>query len=918
MNITSPVFQAYLECPTKCFLRAHGEVGAGNEYANWVRTETESYRHRESDRLVIGIHPGECIRGLTNATDLKTAKCRLALDVLAQTGNQESEIHAVETVPSEGRGKATQFIPIRFVFRNKLTTNDKLLLAYDASVLSGMLGRSVPLGKIIHGDDHSILKVKTATLHNRVGKLIEKIGALLSTDKAPDLVLNRHCGECEFQTRCRQKAVEKDDLSLLSGMSEKERTKLNSKGIFTVTQLSYTFRPRRRPKKLRDKKEKYHHSLKALAIREKKIHIVGTPELKIEGTPVYIDVEGLPDRDFYYLIGMRIGEGESAVQHSLWADTADGEKRIWKEFLAILDGIEKPVLIHYGSYETTFLKRMCDRHGKPPVESSATRAISASLNILSVIFAHIYFPTHSNSLKAVAVWIGFAWPDASLSGANSISRRCAWESSHDSTKKNELVAYNAGDCGALELVVAAILGVCHSGVGATDAGPTTKGVVNTDSLETRPTMWPQFRSPIVEFNQINQAARWDYQRDRIYVKADNRIITRSRRQVLRSTGSARINRRIIYASPPECPQCGRRGSHSQRAKRSLYDIRFTRWGLKRWVARYEYDVFWCRSCAMTYGAPAAFWPGSKYGRDLVAYVNYSLIELCVPQRTITQSVNRFFGFNLADHTVNNFKARCAGAHTDTRNVILRRMLTGPVILADETQIGVRGKRNYVWVFTSLHDVIYVHSETREGDIVQKTLSGFKGVLVSDFYAPYDSMDCPQQKCLIHLIRDLNDELLAQPYDEELRALVNAFAGLLRPMIETVDRYGLKKHFLKKHVVAVDRFFRGLGKARFTSQAAQKCKVRFEKNRNKLFTFLEYDGVPWNNNNAEHAIKAFARLRRVIEGISTQKGIEQYLVLLSVCQTCKYRGLDFLDFLRSREKEIDVFAQSRSGRRRQVL
>ena len=26
------------------------------------------------------------------------------------------------------------------------------------------------------------------------------------------------------------------------------------------------------------------------------------------------------------------------------------------------------------------------------------------------------------------------------------------------------------------------------------------------------------------------------------------------------------------------------------------------------------------------------------------------------------------------------------------------------------------------------------------------------------------------------------------------------------------------------------------------------------NMARLFTFLDYDGVPWNNNNAEHAIK----------------------------------------------------------------
>ena len=114
---------------------------------------------------------------------------------------------------------------------------------------------------------------------------------------------------------------------------------------------------------------------------------------------------------------------------------------------------------------------------------------------------------------------------------------------------------------------------------------------------------------------------------------------------------------------------------------------------------------------------------------------------------------------------------------------------------------------------------------------------------------------------------------------------------------------------------VDRFYRNLGKAKYVSEAAQKCKVRFEKNREKLFTFLEHDGVPWNNNTAEHAIKAFARLRRVIEGLSTVKGIKEYLILLSVCQTCKYRGVDFLDFLRSGEKDIDVFAASKRGTRR---
>jgi hypothetical protein len=111
----------------------------------------------------------------------------------------------------------------------------------------------------------------------------------------------------------------------------------------------------------------------------------------------------------------------------------------------------------------------------------------------------------------------------------------------------------------------------------------------------------------------------------------------------------------------------------------------------------------------------------------------------------------------------------------------------------------------------------------------------------------------------------------------------------------------------------------MSKTAHLSAAASKWRTRFEKERDKLFTFLSHDGVSWNNNNAEHAIKAFARLRRTIEGLSTSKGIEEYLILLSVCQTCKYSGVDFLDFLRSGEIDIATFVanqQNRRGRMRQ--
>jgi hypothetical protein len=207
----------------------------------------------------------------------------------------------------------------------------------------------------------------------------------------------------------------------------------------------------------------------------------------------------------------------------------------------------------------------------------------------------------------------------------------------------------------------------------------------------------------------------------------------------------------------------------------------------------------------------------------------------------------------------------------------------------------------------------LQTPTREGDIIQGMLKNFSGVLVSDFYAAYDAIDCPQQKCLVHLIRDLNEQLLNNPYDDGLKRLAAEFASITKAMVETVDRWGLKKHFLGKHRISVDRFYRRLESGLGMSEAAKKFVERLQKNRDKLFTFLQFDGVPWNNNNAEHAIKAYASLRRVIEGRSTEKGLSDFLILLSICETCKYKKIDFLDFLRSGLKNVDDFANSREGR-----
>jgi hypothetical protein len=287
----------------------------------------------------------------------------------------------------------------------------------------------------------------------------------------------------------------------------------------------------------------------------------------------------------------------------------------------------------------------------------------------------------------------------------------------------------------------------------------------------------------------------------------------------------------------------------------------------------------------------------------LAYLLYNLVELQISQAAVARTLNQFFGFKFTRANICFVKSRAALYYERTYKQILERLANGNLVHVDETKIRLEGREAFVWVFTSLEDVVYLFSDTREAATPKRVLAEFRGVLVTDFYSAYDSIDCRQQKCLIHLMRDLNDDLRGNPFNSEMQELVRSFATLLRPMIETVDRYGLKGRYLRKYLKSVDRFYKLLAEHDYQSEVAVKYRKRFDKNRTSLFTFLECDGVPWNNNNAEHAIKALADLRNVIGGTSSPKGIQEYLVLLSICQTCKYRGINFFEYVHSGKPEL---------------
>ena len=66
------------------------------------------------------------------------------------------------------------------------------------------------------------------------------------------------------------------------------------------------------------------------------------------------------------------------------------------------------------------------------------------------------------------------------------------------------------------------------------------------------------------------------------------------------------------------------------------------------------------------------------------------------------------------------------------------------------------------MLASMDKVYYFYKPSREGSFLQEMLHSFSGVLISDFYTAYDSLNCEQQKCLVHFVRDIDEDRAQEP------------------------------------------------------------------------------------------------------------------------------------------------------------
>lgn len=872
MVITRELFSDYLLCRYKAYKKLKGGKESKSDY-ELLQAELEDIYKREAVKRII--------------SDKKYA----LFSSLINVSLKKNDIYWNVTILEK------ENIPLHFCKNNRLSRNEKLLLASSCFILEKLQGKLPEYGYIVYGEQFRATEISANHYIQQVKEVFEEIQDFISRKQEPVFDLQDYCRKCEF---CKVWAKERDALQLLKGMSNKQIADQHKKGIFTVTQYSYTFRPRKKVKRVKHFKNAYTFALKALAIREKKIFISERPDLPITPTQIYFDIEGNAENSFHYLIGLLVITQTEEKIYSFWADNQKEEEVMLQQFLHVCSQYKNSIFFHYGSYERIYLKG-CKKKFAQRYRREIDRILTTLVNVLTIIYSHIYFPTYSNELKDIARYLGYSWTQQNASGIQSLVWRMRWEMTKDDIWKQMLLQYNIEDCFALKKLTDCIYTIFHN-------------ELSSQTYQNSEIAWAKDIKPetnyrlgkaqffFSEFEYINKCAYFDYQRQKIFIRTKKGLKKLKKRA--HAKRKERIDQCIEIKSPPNCFSCGYKKLYRRtRSKKTVYDLKFFQGGVKKWIVQYSAVSLKCQSCKKEQLPKKYITIKNKYGHTLISWVIYQIIVNGISIERIIRNLSDIFGYSIASSTIYGFKTYAAKYYRHAYKSLSRSLIQAHCLHADETKVNLKTEAGYVWVFTNMEDVVFLYKESREAHFLEDLLKGFKGVLITDYYAAYDFLKLPQQKCLIHLMRDLNHDIFQHPFDAELKDLVYRFAVLMKKIIETIDLYGLKKRHLSKHIKDVEIFFKTIKTYKFVSEVAQSYQKRFEKNRKKLFTFLMYDNVPWNNNNAEHALKHFATYRKTADGIFTKAGIEDYLVLLSIYQTCRYKQINFLQFLLSKKKVL---------------
>jgi transposase len=302
------------------------------------------------------------------------------------------------------------------------------------------------------------------------------------------------------------------------------------------------------------------------------------------------------------------------------------------------------------------------------------------------------------------------------------------------------------------------------------------------------------------------------------------------------------------------------------------------------VTRFKRHRYWCGQCEKIVEAPYAPEEVPCGYLGPVTLVQMAMLKYYhgLPGNKIKKLFEVFCGLKVSEGAIAQALQRMAKWLSVEARTILEAIRQSAYVHVDETGWKINGTGHWLWAFVNQKLALYKIDRSR-GSKVPKELLGnpFPGIVVSDFYSAYNKLSCRQQKCLVHLLRELrNCRGKDPPADyrvpyKKLKRILND-AHRLQAQQGQISRLD----FVRKVRRIKERLFL-FATTPHSNKHWQRLSGRFLKHEKKMLTFLDFPGLPSNNNHAERMIRPHVILRNRWFHNRTDKGSAAHGTLTSI-------------------------------------
>jgi len=250
-------------------------------------------------------------------------------------------------------------------------------------------------------------------------------------------------------------------------------------------------------------------------------------------------------------------------------------------------------------------------------------------------------------------------------------------------------------------------------------------------------------------------------------------------------------------------------------------------------------------------------------------------------------------FTITPAALNEIILRVAKASEKEYEEMKLRIRNSVKVYIDETSFSVLGKNQWLWVFRTENDILYVLRPSRGSKVLEEILGkGYSGTVVCDCWRAYNFLALANiQRCWSHLLRK-SKELLTVAGKNMRKKLTELFNEI--KVYNSVSHASEER--LKKYDELTDKLKEII--EYYSKYPELESVVKYINfNLGNWFTCIKVEGIEPTNNFAEQAIREPVLVRKIIGAFRSETGKGNYEKLASVIASWQLRGLDLKDELK---------------------